>query len=443
MIELPTLEAARDGAPTRPLRIVHLSAAGNAGGAGRAAYRLHQGLLRIGHQSSMLVGHPEGLDDGVSVLEDRVAAASRRGDSWLTRAQRRVGAPLDQLFGLGDWSWPESWRLDELNEFQQADILHLHNLHGGYFNLRALTELSRTKTVVWTLHDMWALTGHCAYSHGCERWRTGCHACPLLQGQGRDLVEPAPTLVDRTRAVWAMKRDVYAASALHIVAPSVWLTDLAQASILGGARSIDTIPYGIDLDLFRPGDRLQARRDLGIPGDATAIFFSADRLQHPRKGGALLAEALRRLADLGPVWLITAGTGQSVSEVSPKVRVRPLGYQVDEAQQQRALAAADLCVSPTLADNLPLTLLEALASGTPTVAFDVGGVGEIIDHRQTGYLARPRDVSDLANGLRYFLTNPAAREHAARQSRVVAERRYGLEDAARRYAALYARAMRG
>ena len=421
----------------RTLKVLHLSTVGNAGGAGRAAFRLHQGLTRLGHESLVLAGHPIGLAPGVEHLSGSLTSKT----SLIDAAIGRIGQPLDQLFGLGRWSWRDSWRIADLDAFKHADVVNVHNVHGGYFNVRALGHLSRFKPVVWTLHDMWALTGHCAYAYGCDRWQEGCHTCPLLRGEGRRVVEPAATVLDRTRAAWNMKRSLYRTAALHVVTPSRWLECLVHQSILQSAQTVQCIPYGIDLDRFRLMEQAAAREALGLSREARVVFFSADLLQSPRKGAEYLIDALGQLKRTDGTWLLTSGEGPDLGTTPLPVQVRSLGYQNDERRQQLALAAADICVSPTLADNLPLVLLESLASGTPVVAFDVGGISEIVRHGRTGYLARDRDVADLARGIELFLYSDALRGQAARTCRRVAEQEFALELAATRYVAVYERAI--
>ena len=428
-----------DAAPSavRSLSILHLNTVGNAGGAGRAAVRLHHGLVRLGHDSRILAGHPVGLAPGIRHLDGVAPASHTRVDSALSR----IGGVLDQALGVGRWSYPASWRLFETDLFQQADVVHLHNLHGGYFNVGALEHLAHYKPLVWTLHDMWALTGHCAYAYDCERWRDGCHSCPLLRGRGRQLVEPAPTLLDRTRLHWDRKRRIYRTTPLHVVAPSLWLEGLVRTSILSPAQSIRHIPYGLDLNRYRPVDKLQARRSLHLPTGVSIVFFSADDVQNRRKGYAYLLQALRQVRAPEEVCLLVSGKRPPAADQLDPIRVHVLGHLEDEEQQRLAISAADVCVSPTLADNLPMVLLESLACGVPSVAFDVGGVGEIVRHMETGYLARCRDVDDLVRGLDVLLHDVALRRRISHRARQVAEAEYSSELSARRYVSLYEHAV--
>jgi glycosyltransferase involved in cell wall biosynthesis len=422
---------------SRPLRVLHLSTVGNAGGAGRASFRLHQSLLRLGHDSRILTGRPVGLAPGI----EHLGAVPPKLNSRLNEMMTRIGGVLDQLPVLDRWAWRDSWRIAELDAFRRADVVNLHNLHGGYFNIRALEYLAQYKPLVWTLHDMWALTGHCAYSYDCGRWQEGCHTCPLLRGEGRRLVEPAPTLLDRTRSTWNTKRRIYRAARLHVIAPSLWLEGLVRRSILASAVSVQHIPYGIDLERFRPIDQAAARRDLNLPTDARIVFFSSDNVQNQRKGRQYLFQALRQIRRPDATWLLMTGKGPTVSDGLHQVHVRSLGYLEDELSQRRAISAADVCVSPTLADNAPLLLVESLACGVPIVAFDVDGVGEIVRHLETGYLARRRDLDDLARGIDLLLDDDALRRRLIQRCRQVAEAEYSSEASARRYSRLYEQAV--
>jgi glycosyltransferase involved in cell wall biosynthesis len=418
------------------VNILHLNTS-DEGGAARAMIRLSRGLERLGHASSMLVGYRRNQEPGIGELKgpnDKV---------W-----DRVTRSLDLRFSLNAWSYRISWQIHQMRLFQQADIINLHNLHGGYFNYRALPGLAHHKPVVWTLHDMWALTGHCAYSYDCERWKTGCHHCPLLREPGRQIVEPWPLSLDRSRAVWNSKRDVYRKTPLHIVTPSKWLYGMVKSSILGSASSVHYVPYGVDPEVFHPSDRRTARHALGLPPDAQVIFFSAAprrnmlRADH-RKGLAYLLQALEQLPVSHSTWLLTSGSLSELDQYSGQFHVRQLGYVNDERLQQLAFAAADLFVAPSLADNLPLTLIEALTCGTPVVAFDAGGIPELVRHMETGYLARHKDAADLTHGIKVLLQDESLRRRMGQRGRKIAEAEYSLEIQGRRYVNIYEEVLKG
>src|SRR6266511_2259840 len=424
------------------MNILHINTLDNEGGAARAMYRLHQGLLRLGHRSHLLVSAQTVHEPNIDVIHLQSEPFHTLTDTVMDT----IGLALETRFGLNALAYRNSWHIPQLPVFRQADVVNLHNLHGGYFNLHAQPALASRKPVVWTLHDMWALTGHCAYSYNCTRWRTGCYDCPLLKEPGRQIVEPPPTSMDRTRSVWEAKRRVYQTTSLHIVAPSKWLYGLVQESILAAAASLQCIPYGVDVDMFHPVDQMAARQALDLPADKHVIFFSAagaidGRRLNGRKGFAYLVRALEQLPDAGSICLLTSGGWAELGEHAERFDVRQLGYLSGEEDQRLAFAAADLFVLPTLADNLPLVLIEALACGTPIVAFNVGGVLELVLHLETGYLARHKDADDLAQGIRLLINGDTLRAHMRQRCREIAEAEYSLELQSQRYLDLYRRAI--
>lgn len=399
--------------------------------------RLHQGLTRQGHASHILARLLRTPQPQVSTIAEAIGSSRSAAAQLVNNARMQV----DAWFSLPTIHSSTSHLLDT-KLFRQAQIIHLHNLHGWYLNYHLLPRIAASKPVVWTLHDMWAITGHCAYSYDCGRWQTGCFDCPLLRDEGRKLVEPRPTILDRTARVWQDKQDLYRQSALHIVTPSRWLAELAAAGILGDAQSIQCIPYGLDLELFRPLDRRAARQALGVPQDAKVVLFVAAKVTQKRKGLAYLLDALGRIQDAPSPLLLTVGAEGIIGEQLQGFEQIHLGNLSDESTLNQAYNAADVYVSPTLADNLPLVVMESLAAGTPVVAFDVGGVPEMVHHMETGYLARYKDTADLASGMRALLDDSEQRTRMRQQCREFAKENYDLDLQARRYAELYGQAIK-
>jgi glycosyltransferase involved in cell wall biosynthesis len=396
------------------LNVLHISESDAAGGAARAAYKLHRGLNGEGHRSRMLVGRKVTSDGDIRRL--------KRSLAWRA-ADRAAGEVLDRL-ALQYVFYPSSFGVAADAWFRQADIVQLHNLHGSYFSFTALPLLSRRRPTVWLLHDQWALTGHVAYSLDCERWRIGCGSCPYL--------EEYPRLPrDTTALLWRLKRAVYGRSRLTIVVPSQWLLDLVRASPLLGRFRALRIPNGIDTSLFSPGPRDEARERLGLPAGRHVVFFAAADLQERRKGLHLLLEALRRMAE--PPLLVVAGNGSVATDVD----VRQLGSVTDERVLADAYRAADVFAIPTLADVLTQTAQESIACGTPCVAFDRGGVTEVVRHLETGYQAAFGDAAELARGLETLLGDPELLARVSRRCREVAEQEYSVELQVRRYLELY------
>lgn len=281
---------------------------------------------------------------------------------------------------------------DMLKEtIDKVDIVHLHWVV-GMLDYPRLPELLGDKPVVWTLHDMNAFTGGCHYTEGCEKYRESCTDCPLL--------EAGATLAHET---WALKKAAFdGIPNLHIVCPSQWLADCVAKSSLLGDRPVHVIPNVMPVDKFVPTNKMTARMKLGLPLDRTYVAFGADSLANERKGGHLLAEALEHLQSRGAADGIE-GVFFGAADLEIGIPSHNLGFISDPAKLSLVYAAADALAFPSLEDNAPQTLVEALLSGTPVVSFPVGNVPDLVKHLDTGYIARYGDSEDFASGLSWIL----------------------------------------
>ncbi len=312
--------------------------------------------------------------------------------------------------------------------FRDASVLQLHNLHGGYFAHSALPLLTRGKPTVWYLHDMWAATGHCAYSYECERWRTGCGACPYLS-------EHPPLRRDLTALNWRVKQSVYRHTDMTLVTPSRWLARIAAESPLLSRFPSRVIPYGIDLDTFHSRPQAGARAALGLPLEGHVVLIAG---RGRRKGAALVQETLARTAaGGGRLTALVMGEGEGTPAPQPGVNVVELGHVRERERVADAYLAADVLLHPALADNLPNSILESMASGRPVVAIGHGGVPEIVRHLEDGYLVEHASPSALAIGLRTLLDDDALRERLGRSGAAKVERDFTLEAQARAFLAVY------
>jgi glycosyltransferase involved in cell wall biosynthesis len=396
------------------LNVLHISESDAAGGAGRAAYKLHRGINGLGHSSRMLVGRKVTPDADIRPLKRNLA--------W--RALDRASGEFLDLLSLQYVFYPSSFGVLGDRWFRSADVVQLHNLHGSYFGFTALPAISRGRPVVWQLHDQWGMTGHVAYSLDCERWAHGCGTCPYLGEYPR-------LRRDTTALLYRMKDAAYDMSRLTLVVPSHWMDRLVRASPLLGRFDIRHIPTGIDTGVFRPGSQEEARKRLRLPLDQRIVFFAAAQINERRKGLHLLAEALRRLEK--PPLLMVAGGGTVVRGIE----TRYLGQLADENVLADAYRAADVFAVPTLADVLTQTAPESIACGTPCVAFDRGGVTDVVRHMETGYTARFGDADDLAQGLATLLGDQELLDRLGRRCREVAESEFPIELQVERYVALY------
>jgi glycosyltransferase involved in cell wall biosynthesis len=338
---------------------------------------------------------------------------------------------IPYYFGLSYIGHFSTFKIPEYSFYQQSDILNLHNLHGDYFNYLALPKLTKEKPAVWTLHDMWSFTGHCAYSYDCKKWQSGCGNCPYL-----DVVPVIPR--DNTAVEWRLKNWIYQCSNIAIVTLSNWLTELTKKSMLSHL-SIHHIPNGINTQSYQPLDPLECRSILGIPTNKKVLMFVAFALNDPRKGGDLLVKSLQNLPDSlkKEIVLLTLGEGgESLSEVV-NIPVISLGYVSGDRLKSIAYSAADLFVFPTRADNLPLVLQESMACGTPMISFAVGGVPDLVRPGITGELAPPENIQAFAEKIIELLEDDNKRNKLSKNCRHIAETEYSIELQAQRYIELY------
>lgn len=415
-----------------PLRVAQLSYADIGGGAARASHRLHQALRGQGLDSRLLVRVKDSDDWTVHGPADRggklLALLRTQGGHALVRA---LGGPRDAIHSLALWPsrWPE--RVAAGLE-GRIDLVHLHWVGGESLSLADIARLPRP--AVWTLHDMWAFCGaeHYADETADARWRRGY---PPRNG--------GPGLVDIDR--WTFRRKQRAwMRPLQLVAPSRWMAAQVRASALMPHWPVAVLPNAIDTTRFKPVERTLARRLLELPTEGPLLLFGAlggavGGAAESRKGFDLLAAALGRLKAGGaPAGLALAVFGQSAPREAPALGfpVHFLGRLHDDLTLRLAYAAADAFVIPSRQDNLPNTGVEALACGTPLVAFDQGGLPDLVDHGRNGWLARAFDADDLAAGLGWVL-NPERAATLRAAARDKAESDFAAPVVARAHAALY------
>ena len=339
--------------------------------------------------------------------------------------------------GQLDYHIQKSHDLRNYAFFQQADILHLHNLHGDYFNLWSLPLLSALKPTVWTLHDMQALTGHCAYSLDCKRWlpETGCGECPTLSAYPR-------LWHDTTRQLWQDKHTIYAHSSLYLVTPSVWLQRLTEKSLLR-EHPLICIPNGADTSIYRPQDQQEARRLLGLPQGALLVGGCADGgLANPWKGGQYILETVLELKKTFPnLYFLNIGVKSTPTELQGAHWVQHIRYVHEPAQLARLYAALDLLLYPTVAGNHPLVCIESLCCGTPIAGFATGGVPEIVRDGLDGLLVPTHDGTALTKAATTLLQDAGLRKKIGKEAAASAAQRFNLELFAQRYEKVYEEAL--
>src|SRR5262245_11563282 len=385
-------QLARNQIAGQALRILQVCTYDTIGGAERIASNLFQTYRARGYGSWLAVGHKLGIDPNVLLIPNHKrrrswsrslpgeASCSQFPESPVQKVSRlralvdaiaEPGKALDRYCGREDFRFPGTWELLNLCR-QQPDIVHCHNLHGGYFDLRALPWLSQQVPIVLTLHDAWLLSGHCAHSFGCERWKTGCGKCPDLS------IYPAIRR-DATAYNWRRKRSIYINSRLYVSTPCQWLMQKVVQSMLAPAI-VETriIPNGVDLRVFRPANRRAVRAMLRVPDDAKVLLFAANGIRNNIwKDFQTMRAAIARVADRlhGQIVLFALGEDAPPERLG-HASIRFVPYQRDPRSVAQYYQAADLYVHAARADTFPTTVLEALACGTPVVATAVGGIPE-------------------------------------------------------------------
>lgn len=407
------------------MNVLHIGTSDNSGGAARAAFRLHLGLSRIGVSSHMLVGYQTESRPEIDHIPKRNNVFQKVVHAGFNMLEQKTGLQYLLL------PWKRQFLTHPFTN--KANVINLHNLHGGFFSYTILPALSQKAPIVWTLHDPWVMTGHCGYPSmfDCERWKTGCGECPALS-------DYPPIDHDTTAYLWRKKQRAYHASDITVVAPTNWLADTARQSPLLNRFEIVRIPYGVDTEIFTPMSKIAARESVGLPKDAKIVLFSAHGVENPRKGARYLVEALKKLSgDISNLLLVTIGDGKISGDELGRIRTVPVSFVNDDSTLIRYYGASDVYALPTLADNMPNGILESMACGRPVVAFNTGGVPDMVTHNETGYLAAKGDVDELAHGLRMLLSEDASKINFGERAREVAEQKFGSTLQAERYRDLY------
>ncbi len=387
------------------------------GGAGVACRRLRQALQENGTTADLLT-------------------AGDTGSRWPFYAERLSFLPYER-----DKSVRFSFSLANFGKdlsrhplVQAADVLHLHWVNQGFLSLEGIRRLAETgKPMVWTLHDMWAFTGGCHYSRGCDHFKNTCGNCPFLS-------HPAPG--DLSNRIWRRKSRLFPRN-LQFVTCSQWLAEVARSSGLLRDYRVTALPNPIDTTIFKPltpPERERFRLKKGVAPGARLLLFAAMKVGEERKGFRYLLEALHVLkARHSGFQLEILVLGQADPEALQALPypVHALGLLRDQEQLVRAYGAADLFVIPSLEDNLPNTVMESLACGTPVAGFATGGIPEMAGHRQEGFIAPQGDSASLAGGIFEMLHEPAGLERYRLAARQKVEREYANAVVAQRYLDLY------
>ena len=405
------------------------------GGAAIAAGRLTEALKSHGIKAKMLVRDKQ---------TDRISTVALGGGwkqvrkfvwervvIWINSHFRR-----ERLFSVDIANTGND--ITRLPEFKEADLIHLHWINQGMLSLKVIRKiLASGKPVVWTMHDMWPCTGICHHARTCTAFHSECGACPMIYSQKRK---------DLSTRIFRQKQRLYASGGIHFVTCSHWLEGMAKQSALLANQPVSVIPNPISTTLFHPMKQTEARQKLALPTEGKLILFGSVKLTDKRKGIDYMVEACRLLAKQHPALkeqLALVAVGMHAAELQPLVpfKVHNMGYVKEEHQLVEIYNAADLYVIPSLDENLPNTIMEAMACGTPCVGFPTGGIPEMIDHLKNGYLTKEHSAEQLAEGIYTLLTTPAY-ESLSHEAVAKVNACYSERSVANQYGQLYAKLLK-
>jgi glycosyltransferase involved in cell wall biosynthesis len=345
----------------------------------------------------------------------------QRGLNWIV-------SKVERVLSLQSVLYLNSLRLRRMPVYKEADLLHLHIIHSGYLSLWALPGITRQKPTVWTLHDPWAMTGHCIYPFNCTRWQIGCGECPNLK-------TPLPLYTDRTDLLFKYKRHVYSKSKFDIIVASKWMLNMVQASPLFEGVPVHHVPFGLNLDFFSPTVAPNARKRFGIPDNALVICFRSEIGDF--KGLPYIIEVLERISCDQPICLLTFAQKGLLDRFAYRFKLVEIGWTHDEELMRDALIAADIFLMPSTAEAFGLMAVEAMACGKPVISFDGTSLPEVTFAPDVGVSVPMKDAEALFHALQRLIDHPEERLDRGRKSRLIAEKHYDAETQADRLAEIY------
>jgi len=416
------------------MRIAHLNSSNIHGGSGRAAYRIHKSLKEVGLDSRMFVLREFSPDLDVKVVSDK----------WVGKFLKKVRPRYEKqilnkyrsrekkIFSIAS----KGINVTKEKIIRDSDIINLHWINRGFLSLKSIEQIGKlNKPIVWTLHDMWAFTGGCHYSGGCSRYKDRCGECPILNSNKfRDL----------SWKILSRKMKVFKELNLTILTPSNWLADCVKSSFLFKDCTIKVIPNPIDINVFKPIGKEKAREILNLSNNKYLVLFGvSSKANIKRKGVNYLIEALLIISHKFPelsekIELLVFGIPYSEKIENIPFKTHFLGALHDDFTIDLCYNAADVFVLPSIEDNLPNTVIESLACGTPVVGFNVGGIPDMLTHKRNGYLADYKSSEDIARGIKWILEDKSRLSRLSKNAREKVLKNYTYEIIGEKYLKLYA-----
>lgn len=400
----------------KKLNVLHISTCDNKGGAAKVAWTLKQELEKRGHTTSMFVKHKFSTAKNVYQIPNSFSRSF-----------------LSVVFA-SDLDFSPSDKILKTEQYRRANIVHCHNLHGNYFNLTTLQKMAQEKPLIWSLHDMWAITPHCAYALDGQL-KNGFYQCPSRK------IYPSILWPNEKYLEWRKKK-VYENASFEVVVPSHWLEEKVKASILGNHQT-SLIYYGVDTKVFKKFPKDETKRKLSLPLDKKIIVFVADGgKDNPWKGWKFVQSIVSHYRRNKDVLFLCIGGNQNSQELYDE-NIKFIPFIFDKSTLAQYYSVSDVFLLTSLADNFPNTVLEAMSCGVPVVSFDVGGVNEAVIHKRNGYIAKYKDVPDIIRGMNYILNFDAdSLKRMSKDSISRVKHEFTVDTMIKRYLQLYTSLLR-
>lgn len=368
---------------------------------------LHKEFVKRGLSSHHLVWEKKGQDPNTTEISS--SRILKKLNHYVNRIEKRISiqSVLHPTF---------LWML--LNRhFLSSDIVHYHLIHTGFFSLLGLPLLSRMRPTVWTLHDPWAFTGHCIHPFECERWKTGCGECPNLSidfSMNRD----------HSAFMWKIKKWSYALSKLDIVVASKWMLNKVQQSPLLSQCKVHHVPFGVDLELFKPGDTRLKKKQLGIREDNIVLCVRSTLNRF--KGLSYILEALEKCHPKVPITILTFNERGHFDPFLGKYQIIDLGWVEDMGQTIDAYQASDIFIMPSVAESFGMMAMEAMSCGKPVITFEQTALSEVTFAPEAGIAVPYKNAEALASSLDRLIHHKEEREHIGARAREFAMKHYDI-----------------
>jgi glycosyltransferase involved in cell wall biosynthesis len=364
-----------------------------------------------GHNALHAVGVKQALGN------ESVNLAPQPGSS-LCRVTSRLVNRIETASSIHNILYPQSFLLPFHPSFKAANIIHYHIIHNHFFSYMALPWLSKLKPTVWSLHDPWALTGHCVHPFDCEEWKSGCRPCLHLD-------YPFAISQDRAWLSYKLKNLVYRHSRLNFIVASRWMLRKVEQSPLLGRFPVYHVPFGLDLNVFSPGNKAKSKAKLGIPTDRVVISLRA--LEGPYKGFEYALKALELLPAAAPIHILTCQRKKLLTSLAGKFEFTELGEVEGDLAMVDFFRATDIHLMPSMAESFGMMAMEAAACGVPSVVFSGTPLAEICFAPEGGAVVDRGDALQLSQVLFSLIQDEARRRDMGQKARKLAVENYSFE----------------